>query len=496
MQDPRRRAAESGCEVIVLGTGPGGMAATAAAVHAGATVTVVEPEQRIGGNAIYSTGYLAFVRSAAQEQQGIHDSEDAFVDDALRMAELAGEDYGILCDESLVRLFARESAATYRQLVEGGVRFARFIPRPRQHTTDRMLAVEDPTTLARPFEPVFADPRVTTLFGTVGERLIVEGGRVAGVIARPRTGSALAGDERYGEPMELRARHGVVLATGGYQANPALRRRYQPGYLAAGPYLGIDSCRGDGHLMGQAVGGDLINMTYVPPLVMVGSALVEDTIAVNRDGVRFHDEAGPYEERVRALLAQPDRAGWYLFDAVTAGGKAHLIDQMPEPPVTAPTVRELAAAVGCAPGILEESVREWNAMLATGTDRDPAFGRVVLPAGHRPLAVAPFSAVPMVVGVNFVSGGFSVTEDLQVIDVFGSPIRGLFAAGDCVGGFNPTADLGGIRIAGGFTLGRLAGDAAARGVHGTGRYPTAQHRVRPSTVHREVEIVHVTGQAR
>lgn len=167
---------------------------------------------------------------------------------------------------------------------------------------------------------------------------------------------------------------------------------------------------------------------------------------------------------------------------------------MPESPVSAASVSELAAAIGCAPRIVVETVGAWNAFLATDAERDPDFGRVVLPAGHRPITVAPFSAIPMVVGVNFVSGGFTVTREMQVVDVFGEPIRGLFAAGDCVGGFNPIADLGGIRIAGGFTLGRIAGAAAARGTHDTGRHPSAQHQVRPSLVHRGVETIHLTSQ--
>ena len=98
--------------------------------------------------------------------------------------------------------------------------------------------------------------------------------------------------------------------------------------------------------MGQAVGGDLINMTFVPPLVIVSSSVVEDAIAVNEAGERFHDEAGPYEERVERLHAQPGRRAWYIVDDVVAREKAGLIGQMPEPAVRAATLDELAAAIG------------------------------------------------------------------------------------------------------------------------------------------------------
>jgi fumarate reductase flavoprotein subunit len=451
-------AADSGAtvttDVVVLGAGPAGMAAVAAAAGTGAEVLSVEATGYIGGNSVWSTGYLAFVGSAMQAEEGIVDDVEVFVRDARRMVVAAEKDFGVSWDEDLVRLFARESAETYRILTERGVRFSRFIPRPQQHTIDRMAAVEDSWMFQRAFDSDYRRPNVTALFGTTATRLVTDGtGGVTGVHLKATDGTV----------RQVEVRSGVVLATGGYQANALLRQRYQPNYLADAPYLGIDTCRGDGHLMGQAVGGDLVNMTYVPPLVIVSSSLVEDAIAVNEQGQRFHDEAGPYEDRVRLLLEQPNRRGWYVFDDVVAAEKAQVITQMPQPAVSADSLAELARAISVPPAALEESVERWNTFLRGGGSRDQSFGRVVLPPGRRRLQVAPFTAVPMVVGINFCSGGFRVTNDMQVIDVFGSPIRGLYAAGDCVGGLNPISDLGGIHLSGAFTLGRLAGSAAAQG---------------------------------
>ncbi|MCW0214420.1 MAG: FAD-dependent oxidoreductase [Pseudonocardia sp.] len=479
MADPVRTLT---ADVVVLGTGPAGMAAVAAAAAQGAEVIAVEAMEHIGGNAVWSTGYLAFVDSQMQREQGIEDDEETFVADARAMVAQAEERFGVEWDEELVRLYARESAETYRILTGRGVRFSRFIPRPRQHTVDRMAAVEDSWMLGRAFAPDFALPNVTTLFGTVADRLVSEDGRITGVLAHgPADGQRHA----------LHARRGVVLATGGYQSNPELRRRYQPEFVARAPYLGVDTCRGDGHLMGQAVGGDLINMTFVPPLVIVSSSVVEDAIAVNGAGERFHDEAGPYEDRVEQLHAQPGRRAWYVVDDEVAREKAGLIGQMPEPLVQAATLTELAAAIGVPGEALERTVAGWNAFLGTGAEVDPEFGRVVLPPGRRRCATAPFTAVPMVEGVNFCCGGFRVTTDMQVVDVFGSPIGGLFAAGDCVGGLNPVSDLGGVHICGGFTLGRVAGRAAARGVHDEGDHGTVLHAGMPSMLDTKIALVHL-----
>lgn len=444
--------AEFRCDVLVVGTGPGGMAATAAAAETGAEVHVVEALDEIGGNSVWSTGYMAFVNSRAQAEAGIADSVEQFMADAEASIEQLRDRWPVIVQPELLRLFAELSAETYDILVARGVRFSRFIPRPLQHRTDRMLAVEDMMAFRRAYAPDFARSNVRLFTRTTAERLMMDDGRVSGLVARGSDGRA----------MRWRAGR-VVLATGGYQSNPELRARHVPGFLARAPYLGIDTCRGDGHLLAGAVGADLINMGLVLPLVIVSSSFVEDCIAVNQAGARFHDEAGPYERRVEALQHQPGRTAFYIFDDRTFARKSALLAQMPEPSVSADSLAELAGRIGVDGDGLAASIAAWNAFLASDAARDDRFGRVILPEGRRPIAEGPFHAVPMVVGSNFVCGGMRVNEAMQVVDVFGQPIPGLYAAGDAVGGFNPTAELGGMRLCGGFTLGRVAGKAAAEG---------------------------------
>jgi succinate dehydrogenase/fumarate reductase flavoprotein subunit len=447
-------------DIVVAGAGPGGMAAAIEAARSGASVLVVEARDQIGGNAARSTGYMAFLGSELQREAGVTDSEELFMSDLEKEVASQSERYGIFFDEELTRMVVRGSTDTYRLLRELGVGFNRFIPRPLQHSANRMIDVDDVNRFRTSFEPELARLGIEVMYNTRAERLVVEDGQLAGLAVRP----ARAGGEspRADEQREVLRAGAVVLATGGYQANHSLRQHYQPAFLANGPYLGLDTCRGDGHLMGQALGGELINMTMIPPLVIVGSALVEDCIAVNLEGRRFHDEAGPYDDRVAALLAQRDKRAYYICDGRTAREKGHLIEQMPGETVSCRTTAELAARIGCPAGELERTIQDWNALVVSGADRDPAFGRIVFPAHRTGLAESPFLAMPMIIGANFPAGGFRVTTSMEVRDVFGDVIPGLFAVGDCVGSINPASGLGGMHILGALTLGRVAGRAAAR----------------------------------
>lgn len=430
-------------DVVVIGAGPAGMAAASSAAHAGASVVVLESGSRIGGNAVRSNGYLAFVGVGAG-------AREAFVADAYAAYRTAADRYGLVWDEAAFRQFAAHSAATRRLLTSRGVRFSHSVSRP-EHSTDRIEAVVDPAMFGRAYGADFAAPAIRTRFGFLAERLRVESGRVTGVSAHRRDSGA---------PLEVLAARAVVIATGGFQAGHRLRERYQSLAAAQSPYYGTADCRGDGHLMGASIGGALVNMAYLPPAVLAASTVVENAIAVNSAGVRFHNETGSFAERVEALRTQDHRRAWYVMDATAAGSQAHLIDQMPQPAVRAGGVGELARAIGVPEDRLAATISGWNAFLDASAPADPHFGRTALPPGRRRLG-SPLVAVPMVEGVNFSCGGFRTTTRMQVLNACGAPIPGLYAAGDTTGGLNAAAGMAGLHISGAFTQGHVAGRCAA-----------------------------------
>ena len=454
-------------DVIVVGGGPAGMAAALEAANNDSSVILLEADDRIGGNAARSTGYLCFQSFDMQDAIGVSDSVEKFVEDMV--AEIGRQDrrYGITFDKNLAELFAEKSSDTYKWLLELGFTFNRFLPRPKQHSVNRMVDVTDTTMFTDLFEKALEKAGVNIIVNTRIKRLIEDGEKVVGAIS---------------DTEQFLAEKGIILAAGGYQGNSEIRRKFQPALMANTPYLGTEHDVGDGHIMGQELGGDLINMTMIPPLIMVASALVEESIAVNLEGKRFHDEAGPYDYRVDALSSQKQELAWYIFDERTFKDKKQLVEEMPEDSFSAETLRELAKLIGCEENTLEETVNSWNNTVSSTVNEDPEFGRVIFPQPRLGICEGPFHACRMIVGINFPAGGFRVTKDMQVINVFGEPIKGLFAVGDCAGGLGPVIGMGGMRITPALTLGRVAGKNIATGQISQGEYFAKSGKIPSNTM--------------
>ena len=429
-------------DIVVIGGGPAGMATALEASKNGASVLLLEADTLLGGNAARSTGYLAFQGFEMQHREGLDDNAEIFFKDMVNEIKRQEETYGIEFDAELAKVFAKESATTYDWLVELGFEFNRFLPRPLQHSVNRMVDVTDTSMFTKVFSDVLEKNDVDVRTSTRARRLLLEDNQIVGVQT---------------DKESFRANMGVVLAAGGYQANSSLRKKYQPEHMATTPYLGTHHDVGDGHIMGQEVGGELINMTMIPPLIMVGSALVEDSIAVNTLGRRFHDEAGPYDYRVQELNKQPNKTAYYIYDNQTYLKKRQLINEMPQTPSSANSLMELAQTIGSDHKALEEAVTRWNDFLTSSEKKDPDFGRVILPAERRAILEPPYFASKMITGINFPAGGFRVNTDLQVLNVYGEPIPKLFAVSDCSGGLGPVIGMGGMRITPALTLGRVVG---------------------------------------
>jgi succinate dehydrogenase/fumarate reductase flavoprotein subunit len=325
---------------------------------------------------------------------------------------------------------------------------------------------------------------------SAGRELIVEDGSVVGVRVDTPSG-----------PIDVRARKGVVLASGGFEWNDELRRAFLRGPMTHP--VSIETSTGDGLLMAMRAGAMLSNMReawWIPVGVVpvesnpMGKVLVNGqrtlphSIMVNRRGRRFTNEAANYNAFGGAFHVEDvsrfeyaNLPCWLVFDQtyvdtygfrVSSGGGGH---EVPEWIPRGDTPDELAGLLGIDGDELERTIARWNQLCAEG--HDPDFGRGDSAfdcwwgdphrKGRRdatlgPLTRGPYYAFEIQSGALGTKGGPRVDPDARVLDLDGNPIPGLYAAGNVMGSpFGMTYGGPGGTIGPAMVFGYLAGRHAA-----------------------------------
>jgi succinate dehydrogenase/fumarate reductase flavoprotein subunit len=320
-------------------------------------------------------------------------------------------------------------------------------------------------------------------------RLVMEGGAVVGLEAQ--AGDAVS---------RLRARRGVVIASGGFERNEELVRDFIRGPLEAS--LGCPSCEGDGQILAMEAGAALGNMSeawWQPAAIIEGEEYegrpfarlivsersMPGSIMVNRKGKRFVNEAHNYNDVGRSYhnwdpveFDFPNAPAYVIMHKPRLDRSAFLTrfpsDPMPKWLISAPTLRELAEKIGVDANGLEETVAEFNRHAAEG--RDPEFRRGESRYDHfhgdeqlegalatlGPIDTPPFFAMRVLVGTLGTKGGAKTNERAQVLTPRGEPIPGLFAAGNAMAAVTGMAYPGaGGTIGPALTFGYIAGRTAA-----------------------------------
>lgn len=486
-------------DVVVIGSGAAGLPAAISAVDNGATVIVVEAHFDIGGMAIISGGSIHIGSgNRLQKVQKIDDSPDLVFQDWTRPDNHESR-YN---DRTLVRVFADESVATFDFLEANGVEFTGRVSGPQYASTvprqvptkawptasERVLEESNGGSgLMRALERSARKKGVQILLKhrmTKVHRETPTSGRVIGITASEV-------DEWFrptGRTVNIRARKGVILATGGHAANVNFRRifdtRLTEEYQAHGQQLALRHA--DGVLAGLGLGASLwgtaTQLTQGDQLTMyrgrlgcqynVGPAAFtpkspvffraratgfdirdwQDAILVKEHGRRFYDETAARNDQgyLNATLAwtgdpkKLDGGGpvWAVFDAAAAAR-----EKLPplEPPLVDPvfffsadTLEELAAKIGKNPyqwrpmpgAVLRQTVERYNTFVDRGKDED--FGK----AGpmHK-IEKPPFYAAWSTNVCHDTHAGIRVNTKAQALDLQGNAIPGLYCAGETTGGF-------------------------------------------------------------
>lgn len=483
--------------VIVVGAGNAALVAALAAHDRGAPVTVLEAgtrEER-GGNSRFAGATFRFAHSGMESLEPLVTEEEKEMIRYSSVEPYPEEDYyHDLMDTSsgrsnpeLIRILVNESYATVLWMRDKGVKWELAT---RKFIAEEKLSEDDPYVLPPGgvvrvrhegiglMDNLFAAVEATDIdvrYEAPAHQLIAEGSTIKGCRVRRRDGFV----DLYGQ---------VILACGGFEANPEMRLRYLGSGWDLVKVRGTRFNKGamlDEALRTGAQPAGHWGGCHATPVAWdapdVGDLEITDAtgrhsypygILVNINGERFVDEGEQYylhtyAKTGAAIRAQPRAWAAQIFDQKTI---EHLQPRYrTQDPVTAGSIKELERQLGITPAALQRTVEEFNAAVPSDPGGfDPlvedglATKGVDPPKGNWSLALdaPPYVAYPVTAGITFTYGGLLIDADARVLDNEGKPMPGLYAAGEITGGFFYDNYPGGSGLMRGAVFGRRAAASA------------------------------------
>ena len=454
--DKNKTYKDGTCDMVIVGAGGAGLSAAVAAAETnnGLKIVVLEKEAIIGGNTNSSTGGINAAETDIQKGLGIEDSKQLFYDDIM-----SGGKYENI--PSLVENLVEHAPVTISWLTGLGVDLTdvglmggssvKRTHRPKGGTAigPHLMKVLKEATSNKDIE-IRTSNKVTGLLTAVD-------GRVTGVKVENANGSAYT-----------LAAKAVIIATGGFGANLDMVTSLQPS-LKGFATLNHPGATGDAFGWVTAIGGATIQMANIqihPTAEATNHILITEAvrgngaILVNHESKRFCNEMDTRDVVSAAILAQTRGEAFLIFDqgvrkslaSIETYANQHLLKE-------GATVAELAQALGVPAADLEATLNRYNAYQKKGVDED--FGRSAT-GMTASLETAPYYAVRVTPAIHHTMGGLSVNTNTQVLRADGTPIPGLYAAGEVTGGLHGANRLGGNGVADIVVNGRLAGINAGR----------------------------------
>ena len=436
-------------DIVIIGAGGAGMTAAINATQAGKDVILVEMMPYAGGNTTKATGGMNAAETHYQKEQGIEDSVEQFIEDTMT----GGHNIN---DRDLVTIMAENSAAGIDWLDSIGAPLPK-ISFSGGATNQRIHAPEDGsgvgaylvTALLKKMDEL----GIKVMYNTKATDLLSLEGTVNGILAES--------DDTY-YTIHSKA---VILATGGFGNNQEMIVRYRED-LEGTVTTSAPRIMGDGIVMAQAVGADLVDVDQIqlhPTVEQKTSMLITESvrgdgaILVNQDGKRFTDELLTRDKVSAAELAQPGSYAYIIFDQkLREGLKATEKYISTGITVQGDTIEDLAAAIEVDPATLADTLANWNKCVADKNDAE--FGRTT--GMDNDLSTPPYYAIKIAPGIHHTMGGVHIDTGAHVIDLNGKVIPGLFAAGEVVGGVHGGNRLGGNAVADIVVFGRISSASA------------------------------------
>jgi len=483
-------------DVLVVGKGNAALCAALAARDEGARVTVLEAaaEDESGGNSHFAGGVMRFAYETVDDLKRVTEltdeeiatsdfgsnSRDEYFDDLFRLTSFR-------TDPALSELLVTRSLDVMAWLRGKGVRFVPNYGRQSALVDGKRkffgrLPIEvsgGGAGLVQALDRATAKAGIAVHYATRAVSLVYDGERIGGVRAK-----------HDGRVATFPAR-AVVLACGGFEANPEWRTRYLgPGWelakvrgsrfnvgdglrmaleIGAAPYGNWSGCHATGwdryapEFGDRAIGDQFQKHSYIFGLL------------INADGKRFVDEGLDFHSFTYAkyggeVLKQPGQFAWQVFDAKAKPllRPEYRMKQMTK--VVADSLEALAPQLeGVDPQTFLATVHAFNDAVMTEvpfqhTVKDGRGTRGLEPPKSnwaQRLDTPPFEAYATTCGITFTFGGVRIDPaNGQVVDLIQQPIPGLYAAGEMVGGLFYFNYPSGTGLVSGAVFGRLAGASA------------------------------------
>nr|WP_072513860.1 FAD-dependent oxidoreductase [Ndongobacter massiliensis] len=507
-------------DVVVVGAGGAGLAAAIAAAEQGKTVTLIEKNGSMGGDtlvcgAIYNTPDQELQKAvtmtdpvkatleAALSEEPINEEHKALQDEVRAQWEqykadgrtdlfdskewyalqtwINGDKVGNL---DLVKVLCYNSFDEYQWIRAMGMEFSDKIAQgagslwQRTHTSTLPMGTGFMATYSAQLDK-YAD-KIQILLETTATELLTEEQKVVGVKVKDNHSEA---------EYEVKAKDGVILASGGFGANSEMVQKYN----TSGKWADLSkvattnrfSCsQGDGIAMALTAGASLTDMeqiqllylgntkdgqlTKYPPRDVNGT---DQIIFVNKNGERFVREDGRRDEICLGVLSQPDSMFYMLESADGAGYKditdpewrsadGFTFDYLKENGYifVGDTLEEIAKQIGCDPAALQKTVDTFNASVDSGKDE---FGRTLY---STKLENGPWVATARQACIHHTMGGVTIDTKGHVLNEAQEPIAGFYAAGEVTGGIHGANRLGGNAVVDTVVFGKLAADTLVEDV--------------------------------
>lgn len=487
-------------DVVIIGSGGAGMSAAVEAIDAGASVIVIDKQSSVGGNTLLAGSALNAADPERQKEQTMSEAELKTIEKILAV-EPVNDAMKVWHDTLEKELDEyKASGATYlfdspsfhklQTYIDGdfvaetekvdilgdnapeAIKFleglgAKWIDQiqaavgatwKRSHTPTTDLGTKG-ASFVLPQANYATENGAEIMLDSKAEELIMTDGRCTGV----------KGTTTEGQPFEITAKKGVIIATGGFGANVEMRQKYNKHWAVLDESVDTTNgpfATGDGIIMADAVGANLVGMEWIQLIPTYGPGVftpyIENQFYINKEGNRFVHEDGRRDELSKAVLEQTDAQLYIISDANTIKDGMTTTGTNVDERIgngyvwKADTIEELAKMINVPVENLQASVDEFNNSLRTGND---PFGRTVF---DKEFGTAPFYAGLTYPMVHHTMGGIQVTTKCEVLDTEGNVIPGLFAAGEVTGGIHGANRLGGNAIADVVVFGRIAGQNAVK----------------------------------